>query len=210
MALLDTIRSYAEERIQEFDQIPEDRRALLEDIAAFVRSRRRASEPAQLTYVCTHNSRRSHIARIWAQAAADHFGVKGVVTFSGGTEVTAFHPNAVDAMRRIGFEIEGNEKASNPRYRVRFATTLPPLIAVSKVYNDGENPRENFAAVMVCSSADEACPVIPGTMARIAVTYDDPKSSDDTDKMEAVYDERTRQIAREMLYCFSTVGPLPA
>jgi hypothetical protein len=35
------------------------------------------------------------------------------------------------------------------------------------------------------------------------VNYDDPKDFDGTLQEEAKYDERTRQIAREMLYLFS-------
>ena len=30
--------------------------------------------PTELTFICTHNSRRSHMGQIWAQAAAWHFG----------------------------------------------------------------------------------------------------------------------------------------
>ena len=205
MALLEPIRAYAEERITEFDQILEDRRALLEELAAYVRNRRKANEPASLIFICTHNSRRSHFAHIWAAAAADHTGRKGVVTYSGGTEATAFNPRAVNALRNVGFEIEGNEKASNPRYRVKFATTLPPLIAFSKRFDEPENPRENFAAIMTCSQADAACPVVPGAHARFLISFEDPKEFDDTDTEESAYEERCRQIAREMMYAFSKV-----
>lgn len=206
MSLLEPIRAFVEERTQEFDQIEADRRAQLDAMAAWVRGRRHHSEPASLIFICSHNSRRSHMAQIWAAAAADHYGITGVVTYSGGTEATAFNPRAVQALRDLGFDIQGNEKASNPRYRVRFATTLPPLIAYSKRYDDGgENPRTNFAAVMTCSQADAECPVVAGAMARFAVSYDDPKASDGSDREAEAYAERCRQIAREMLYAFSKV-----
>ncbi len=59
---------------------------------------------------------------------------------------------------------------------------------------------------MTCSHADENCPFIPGASQRIAVTYDDPKDFDGTPGQDEAYRERTRQIAREMLYLFSKTG----
>jgi hypothetical protein len=58
---------------------------------------------------------------------------------------------------------------------------------------------------MTCSAADKACPIVFGADARIAIPFDDPKAFDGTDQEAAKYDERCRQIAREMLYVFSRV-----
>ena len=58
---------------------------------------------------------------------------------------------------------------------------------------------------MSCSQADRNCPLVPGCAARIALPYDDPKDFDGTDREAAMYDERCRQIAREMLFVFSQV-----
>jgi arsenate reductase (thioredoxin) len=70
-------------------------------------------------------------------------------------------------------------------------------------YDADGNPTENFAAIMTCSQADKNCPFIPGASLRIAIPYDDPKDFDGTPQEEAKYDERTRQIAREIFYAFS-------
>ena len=56
--------------------------------------------PAGLIFICTHNSRRSQLAQVWAGTAARVFGIAGVETFSGGTEVTAFNPRAIAAAER--------------------------------------------------------------------------------------------------------------
>jgi len=160
----------------------------------------------RLVFICTHNSRRSHLSQIWAQTAAGRYGVAGVETFSGGTEATAFNPRAVTALRRAGFTIPEPEAGANPRYQVRCHAEAPPLVCFSKVYGDASNPRSDFYAVMTCSQADQNCPVVAGAAQRIALPFDDPKAFDGTLEEAAQYDERCRQIAREMLFIFSTVG----
>jgi arsenate reductase len=146
------------------------------------------------------------LSQIWAQVAAAYYRVQTVQTFSGGTEATALNPRAVAAMRRAGLSIAPKDpNTSNPIYEVRFAFDVEPMLAFSKIYNAPPNPVEGYCAIMTCSHADEACPLAMGCASRIAVRYDDPKVSDDTPSEAATYDERCRQIAREMLYLFSKV-----
>jgi len=200
------LREYVEARAAEFDQIPEERRVQLREIARFVRERVRSGQPALLTFICTHNSRRSHLAQIWAKVAAAYYGVGGVETFSGGTEATAFNPRAVNALRRAGFTISTSEPGvSNPRYQVRFHDSAPTMECFSKVYDEDPNPKKDFCAVMTCSQADQSCPLVVGAALRIAVPYEDPKAFDGTVEETEKYDERCKQIAREMLYIFSQV-----
>lgn len=201
------LQTYVAARTAEFDQIPNERRQELRAIATYVRGQLDAGGPARLTFICTHNSRRSHFAQIWAATAAAQFGIRGVETFSGGTEATAFNPRSVAALRRAGFDIPAPASRSNPRYVVRFGTAGPPLECFSKVYSDEPNPTADFCAVMTCSQADENCPVVQGSSKRISLPFDDPKAFDDTSEEAAKYDERCRQIAREMLYAFSLVRP---
>jgi arsenate reductase len=200
------LQKYVEARAAEFDRIPQDRKEQLAQIAGYVCNRIKSNQPAQLTFICTHNSRRSHLAQIWAHTAAIHFGLTDVQTFSGGTAATAFNPRAVAALRRAGFEIANPEPSatSNPRYQVRCDSAASPLECFSKVYSESPNPERDFCAVMVCSQADEACPLVSGASLRLAIPYDDPKAFDDTPAESEKYDERSQQIAREMLYLFST------
>ena len=126
-----TLAGYITARIAEFEQIPEARVAELRPLSEWVKKRQSAQSLTLLNFICTHNSRRSHLAQIWAGAAAVHFGLKDVTTFSGGTEATAFHPNAVAAIRRCGFDvaIEQNPSASsgdNPIYVVRTSPDQSP------------------------------------------------------------------------------------
>jgi hypothetical protein len=201
------LETYVEDRIGEFAEIDEERRALLKSISAFVAERADAGEPVKLTFICTHNSRRSHMSQIWARTAAEVYGFDGVETFSGGTEATAFNPRAVAALQRAGFVIEPFTDGKNPIYEVRFDETMQPMQAFSKIYDEEPNPTEGFAAVMTCSSADAACPIVFGAAERIAIPFEDPKAFDGTEREAAAYDERCAQIAREMLYVFSQVDP---
>ncbi len=187
------------------EAIPEERKRLLEDVATFVSSRRRAGEAPELTFICTHNSRRSQMGQLWAAAAAAHFGVDGVRAYSGGTEATAFNPRAVAALQRAGFTIE-TLGGSNPHYLVTLDEGGALIECFSKTYDDPFNPTAGFAAVMTCSEADEACPVVLGAALRAPIRYEDPKIADGTSRETAAYDERCLQIATEMLYLFSCVA----
>jgi arsenate reductase len=190
--------------LRDLDAIAPSRKELLEQVALFISSRRTNGQEARLTFICTHNSRRSQMGQLWAAAAATHFGIGGVRTYSGGTKVTAFNPLAVASMRRAGFIID-EPGGENPRYTVTYANDAPALVCFSKVYDDPYNPSEGFAALMTCSEADEACPVVVGAATRIALRYDDPKVADGGPEEAATYDVRSMQFATEMLYAFSRV-----
>jgi len=162
----------------------------------------------ELVFICTHNSRRSHLAQLWAQAAAFQCGLNEVRTFSGGTEVTAFNPRAVAALERAGWRVTAAASdASNPR-RVLAADAVPDQACWSKRYDDPANPAANFIAVMTCTEADGACPVVFGAAARFAVPYVDPKRADGTPDEQAVYDTRSAEIAAEMLYVMQRAAAL--
>lgn len=202
---LPQLRSYIESVQKEADQIPDDRKQQLKKIALFVQTKLAANEPAQLMFICTHNSRRSHTSQIWAQTLAAYHGLEGVKTFSAGTEVTAFNERAVQALERAGFKITKSTGGNNPVYSVQYASGAEPIKAFSKLMNDAANPQSNFCAVMNCSHADQHCPFVPGALLRISMPYDDPKDFDGTPQETAMYVERCRQIAREMAYLFSYV-----
>ena len=178
----------------------------LDDLAAWVAEH---EDAANCIFICTHNSRRSHMGAIWAQAAAWHFGLDGVRTFSGGTEITAFNPRAVTALRDLGVRIVPiDENGGNMIYRVGLQAERPEFEVFSKVYGDPVNPSEGFAAVMTCSHADEACPLVFGADARFATPYVDPKVSDGTPEEAATYRERAIQIGTEMMYVMSRAAAL--
>jgi len=199
------VAAYAEARIAEFDEIPTDRKNELRKLALYVRTQLAANQEAKLLFICTHNSRRSQIAQVWAQTAALYYDIAPVATYSGGLEATAFNARAVAALQRSGFEIQKTSEGSNPIYQVRYSPSREPLTAFSKVYDQAPNPKSDFAAVMTCSNADKNCPVVSGASIRVPTHYEDPKDADGTPQETEVYDERARQISREVLFLFSQV-----
>ena len=204
--MITSIRSYCDALVSEFDTIPKQRKELLEKISQYIISKQKENKPVDLVYICTHNSRRSHFGQVWAKVASEYFAIKNVNTFSGGTEATAFNINAINALKRIGFEITSGNGTKNPVHQLVFDENKKTIECFSKVYNHEKNPSKEFAAIMTCGDAEENCPFIPGAELRIATTYDDPKASDNTAQQDEKYSERCRQIALETLYVFSKIN----
>jgi len=203
--LFPSLQVTVDKLIQEFDQIPQDRRKLLSELTNFIQKKKGAGDKVFLNFICTHNSRRSHIAQLWALVAAHYFAIGNVECFSGGTEATAFNPRAVKAMQGAGFDIRKSKEGENPVYEVKFSKDIAPVISFSKKYDDPFNQNKDFAAIMTCSQADQNCPLVLGASARIALTYDDPKDFDGTPLETAKYNERVHQIGTEILFAFSQV-----
>lgn len=181
--------------------IPEKRKAELVHFAGTIRKSREDLGFAKLIFVCTHNSRRSQLGQLWMRAAAKYYGIQDIYTYSGGTESTAFNHRMVSAVDRAGFLVNKLDEWNNPKYLVHLSDTDENLdIYFSKKYDDSYNPQSEFIAVMVCSAADEACPIVPGAEARISLPYLDPKAADDTARESEVYDEKVLEIGRELLF----------
>jgi hypothetical protein len=88
---------------------------------------------------------------------------------------------------------------------VKYAEDRPPIRAYSKLYNADTNPKHDFIALMTCSVADKSCPVVAGAISRYAIHYVDPRLCDDTPTETTAYNERCREIAREMFYIMAGV-----
>lgn len=197
------LRGYLYGIEDEFVHIPGQRKESLHRIADYL-SGNQGGE-ISLVFICTHNSRRSQFGQVWARTAAGYYGFSNMSAFSGGTESTAFNPRAVAAIGRAGFNITRGGASGNPVYEVSSGKGIPALLMFSKKYDQKTNPSEGFCAIMVCSDADETCPFIPGADERISLPYDDPKAFDGTHMESAKYDERCREIARDMFYVFRRV-----
>jgi len=203
--LLPALRPYVKEVAGELGKVSAERRVVLDSIASDIGAQLETGKTAQLTFICSHNSRRSHMSQIWAQTAARYYGLDKIHAFSGGTEATACNCRTVAAMRRVGFAIEDATTGDNPVYLVRYATDRPPIRAYSKLYNADANPNRDFIALMTCSVADKTCPVVQGAVSRYAIHYADPRLCDDTPTETTAYNDRCREIAREMFYIMSEV-----
>jgi arsenate reductase len=200
-ALFPNISKFLTQETGNISGITLNRITILVKLGHWVASQLIAQRKANLTFICTHNSRRSQMAQVWFQAATEFVGLPGVSCYSGGTEVTACHPNTVEAFYRAGFLIskESETEKSNPRYLLTMGPKIAPITLFSKRFDAVENLPSDFAAITVCSDADEACPFVPGAIARIHLGFEDPKQSDGSAQQNQTYDQANQTIAREML-----------
>ncbi len=189
----------------DFDSLTNVRKDVLQPLIDFIQSKATGKQEIRLNLICTHNSRRSHLAQVWAQTAAAYYGIEKVFCYSGGTESTALYPMVAETLKDSGFSIQILTEGKNPVYAIKFAENEHPVIGFSKLYNDDFNPEDEFAAIMTCSQADGGCPFISGAEKRIPITFDDPKAFDNTPQQKEKYQERSLQIATEMFYIFSQI-----
>lgn len=188
-----------------YEHIPAERKEILNQLITYIRLKKSIGETVRLNFICTHNSRRSHLSQIWAQTMAYHYSIDNVYCYSGGTEATAMFPKVAETLTNQGFVILNLSDFPNPVYGVKYDQNEHPIICFSKEYNHAFNPQAGYAAIVTCNSADEACPVVLGAEARFPIKYDDPKAFDGTDLMDAKYAERSLQIGAEMAYVFGNV-----
>ncbi len=202
------LAKYIETFINKFGDIPKSRTNILKSLGDYIISCLKDNGSAKLMFICTHNSRRSQFAQIWADTAVQYFDIQNIVTFSGGTEATAFNNSVLGAIQKAGlFVVVADDNTSNPVYKVSVRPLTLKTTLFSKTFDDPSNPEEDFCAIMVCSDADEACPVIPGAASRISLPYEDPKASDGTDLEIQTYDISCQEIARDMFFTFNYIKP---
>lgn len=202
-ALIETLQASSKAAADSVDKVSAERRAVLDKAVEFVVKKARAGEQIDMNFICTHNSRRSHLSQVWAQTAAAYYGIPNVKTYSGGVEATACNIRTVRAMRRAGFSIAASNADKNTLYLIQYSESQPPIQAWSKVYTDGANPKSGYAAMMCCSDVDEKCPDVVGAALRVPLHYEDPKKADNTPEEAGSYDKTSKEIAQEMFYVMS-------
>ena len=188
------------------ETISENRKTVLQPLADFIQLKVSNKEDIRINFICTHNSRRSHLSQVWAQTLASYFNIKNVFCYSGGTEATALFPMAAKTLENSGFKIKTISEGNNPVYSIKYADNAHPIIGFSKKLDDDFNPKSEFAAIMTCDSANEACPFVLGAEKRIPITFEDPKAFDNTPQQAEKYNERSLQIATDLFYVFSQIN----
>lgn len=181
------------------------RKDSLQAFIHYIQLKLEQDKSVHLNFICTHNSRRSHLSQVWAQALAYFFNFKKVYCYSGGTQSTALYPAAVKALESSGFKIESQTQSNNPLYKINYAENQTAIKGFSKTYDHASNPKVKFAAILTCSQADKDCPFVPGAEVRIPMPFEDPKVFDNTPHKAEKYLERSLQIATELKYIFSNI-----
>ena len=182
-----------------------ERRAILQPLVDYIQNKVTDQQEIRLNLICIHNSRRSHLAQVWAQTAAAYHNLKNVFCYSGGTEATSMFPMIVETLKKQGFKINAVSEGNNPVYAIKYSDNEHPIIGFSKKFDVDFNPQSEFAAIMTCSQADGGCPFIAGAEKRIPITFEDPKAFDNSPQQAEKYLERSVNIAIEMFYVFSQI-----
>lgn len=200
------LTSYVSKAIENRSSIPDDRRVLLANAASEIRKTIADHGSVDLVFICTHNSRRSQFGQVWAAIAASHYRLDRIRSHSCGTEATACNARTIAALERTGVKTSRSGDDQNPLCSAVYDAERPPIVLFSKTFEHSSLPTKNFIAMMCCDNADQNCPVIPGAIQRVKLSYVDPKISDDRPDEAEVYDERCLQIATEMFEMMKLVA----
>ena len=102
----------------------------------------------KILFLCTGNSCRSQMAEGWAR----HLKGNVIEPYSAGVEIHGMNPRAVKVMAEAGVDISSQRSKH-----------VNELMEIPFDY-----------VVTVCDNANESCPVFPGTVKRIHMSFDDP------------------------------------
>lgn len=187
-------------------ELSEERKLLLLDISRFIIEELKSDKMVNLNFICTHNSRRSQLAQVWAHYGVEFFQLNYINSFSGGTETTAFFSNTVKTLQEVGFDFHIKDFShQNPVYEISAKTMKTKIVGFSKVYNDVNN-KQPFIAITTCSNADENCPFISEAVKRFHLPFTDPKKADNTPNALEVYKKTSQLIAGEIGFMLQNVS----
>jgi len=132
------------------------------------------SEHKKVLILCTGNSCRSQMAEGWI----NHELGDAWLARSAGTDPAArVHPLAVRAMAEVGIDISGG---------------VPEQV---DLYLD--QPWD--LVITVCDSAKESCPVFPGAVEQIHISFPDPAEAEGSDDERMAVFRAVRDEIRERL-----------
>ncbi len=223
LRLFPELQRHAAQLTTTFDSIEASRYVSMDKLAEWIASRSPENERVAILTTCTGNSRRSILSAQMGNLAAAYYGFENVRFYSGGTAPSAFNPRTIATLKAVGFQIaptgteakRGEPKLANPIFDITWGDGMTAR-EFSKMYQDDSNPQSGFAAILVCSEADESCPQVAGADLRVSLTFLDPKVFDESRFETFKYAERRDDIGRTFLAVMakarrnlSTQAPLP-
>jgi len=180
-------------------EVSNKRAIVLNEIVNYINKKRSEKKISKLNFICTHNSRRSQFCQFWATFFSNYYNIS-CEAYSGGTVETEVYKSVVNNIRDYGFNISFKE-SNNPIYSIKFKN-LNLGNYFSKLYYDFENPKNEFAAIMTCSDAENNCPFVEGSEIKFSLPYEDPKKYDKSKSEKNDYKKTSEKIASEMNYLF--------
>ena len=200
-----TLKEYIKVILKNIDMgLEKDRKDKLVELAQIIKINHEQQNTVKITFICTHNSRRSQFSQIWAYISSLYFKLDFIKPFSGGTEIDTVNLNVINSFINTGLKIEKTHKGK-AIYLLKSFKKDKGINLYSKVYNSKLNPSKHFIAIMTCSDADQMCPVIKGAEKKVSLPYSDPRVSDNTGLKKEVYNQTCSIIAKEMFYLMKQV-----
>ena len=96
------------------NSVTNERKEILQPLVEYIQNKVDNQKQIRINFICTHNSRRSHLSQIWAQTAAAFFQIDNVFCYSGGTEATALFPMVAKNLANSGFNVLTAMSGDNP------------------------------------------------------------------------------------------------
>ncbi len=134
----------------------------------------------KVLFLCTGNSCRSQMAEGWLRT----LGGERFEAFSAGIEAHGKNPRAIAVMREAGVDISGHE-----------SEILDPKLLDSL-----------DLLVTVCGHADEYCPVVPVSCAKVHWPFDDPAKATGTEEEIMAEFRRVRDQIKSRIEAFIASG----
>lgn len=194
--------NYVRDLYPDYDKIPFERKAVLEEIANYLIGAQQLENTGKIIFIETDHLARSVMVHAWAMAASYYYGIENVKIYSGGINAAKISKDAIIALEKAGFIIYKIQEGNNPEYEIKYSYNIEPLILRSIKYNDKSNPNINFGSIIICSNADINLPVVKGNNFRTSLHYFDPSAYDGTSDAPELYLEKSKEIATEMFYLF--------
>jgi arsenate reductase len=132
------------------------------------------SDRKRVLVLCTGNSCRSQMAEGWIN---HELGGTWLARSAGIDPAVNVHPLAVRAMAEVGIDISDGVPETVGRYL--------------------DQPWD--LVITVCDSAKETCPVFPGTVEQIHVSFPDPADAEGSDNERMAVFRSVRDAIRERL-----------
>ena len=202
----DELTSYCRSLPDEFVNVPDSTGKNLREAGTYIIDQLNNGQLTSISFVCEHNSRKSHLGQIWTEMATLYYGIDNVKCYSGGTTPTHVNQRIIKALENTGFHISEKGIAGNgPKYHLGFGRPSQGFEIFSKRYDHPMNPDTNYMAISLCYNPEECCPISYGADQQLTIPYEDLQPFDNTPLETDMYDRQCRQIARDMFFMMDFV-----
>jgi hypothetical protein len=201
------LMSYCQSLQDEFVNVPDSTGKMLKEAGTYIIDHLNSGRETSISFVCEHNSRKSHLGQVWTQMAAQYYGIDSVICYSGGTTPTYVNQRIIKALENTGFQIsEKGIAGEGPIYYLNYNKPSQGFEIFSKRYDHAMNPDTNYIAISLCYNPEECCPITGGADEQLTIPYPDLQPYDNTPLETKMYDEQCRMIARDMFFMMNYVN----